>query len=288
MNGIGASIPMTAGGRVFYYSDYNPHGGKKVNTEVAWSCCTGTRPQAAADCCDLVYFKDKENLCVNLFVALHRPLVGPRQGGNFASDYTVSRGAADAVHGRSCEAGGLRPENPLSRLACRANDGESQRSGRRHQKGFAELGRDRCTWSNGDRLDVELPMNLRTSSFPGGRYPAALLFGPVCAGGACRGWQLREGDRPGASREIAGPSRRRAANLAACRRPGRPCGPFYAIRKATYYLYFDPDAPDRISHRALAYHGTGTSSPGFTTPSRPARPRSASSRGPESLVGLPF
>ena len=67
LNGIGASIPMSADGRVFYYSNYNPHGGEKRNTDFGWSCCTGTRPQAAADCCDLVYFKDKENLYVNLF-----------------------------------------------------------------------------------------------------------------------------------------------------------------------------------------------------------------------------
>ena len=67
LNGIGASIPMTPDGRVFYYSDYNLHGGTKRNTDFGWSCCTGTRPQAVADYTDLVYFRDAETLYVNLF-----------------------------------------------------------------------------------------------------------------------------------------------------------------------------------------------------------------------------
>ena len=52
---------------MFYYSDYNPHGGHKHNCGDGWSCCTGTRIQATADFCDLIYFKDADNLYVNLF-----------------------------------------------------------------------------------------------------------------------------------------------------------------------------------------------------------------------------
>ena len=67
LNAIGASIPMSADGRVMYYSDYNVHGGRKRNNDFGWSCCTGTRPQAVADVCDLVYFHDAENLHINMF-----------------------------------------------------------------------------------------------------------------------------------------------------------------------------------------------------------------------------
>ena len=67
INGIGATIPMTPDGHVFYYSDYNPRGGDKRNCGDGWTCCTGTRIQATADFCDLIYFKDKDNLYVNLF-----------------------------------------------------------------------------------------------------------------------------------------------------------------------------------------------------------------------------
>ena len=140
LNGIGASIPMSADGRVFYYSNYNPHGGEKRNTDFGWSCCTGTRPQAAADCCDLVYFKDKDNLYVNLFTpstvrwSVHDTIV------NAASDDAISRGAADAVHRRAGAAGGLRSEDSLPRLACRADHGENQRGGGRASKEIRRIG----------------------------------------------------------------------------------------------------------------------------------------------------
>ena len=42
-------------------------GGSKINDPDGWTCCTGTRPQAMADYCDLIYFKDADNLYVNLF-----------------------------------------------------------------------------------------------------------------------------------------------------------------------------------------------------------------------------
>ncbi len=67
VNGIGASIPMTGDGRVFYYSDYNPGGAVKRNHETGWTCCAGTRPMAVADYDALVYFHDAGSLCVNLY-----------------------------------------------------------------------------------------------------------------------------------------------------------------------------------------------------------------------------
>jgi len=66
-NGICASIPSTADGRVFYYSDYNLNGGEKRYIDIQWSCCTGTRPMAAADFHDIIYFKDPESIYVNIY-----------------------------------------------------------------------------------------------------------------------------------------------------------------------------------------------------------------------------
>ncbi len=81
LNGIGAGIPMTADGRVFYYSDYNLHGGTKRNTDFGWSCCTGARPQAVADYTDLVYFRDAGTLYVNFSRPVQpRPDLRKRRG----------------------------------------------------------------------------------------------------------------------------------------------------------------------------------------------------------------
>jgi DUF1680 family protein len=68
-NGVGAALPMAGRGQAFYYSDYRLGGGRKVYfTDGNWPCCSGTLPQSIADYHNLIYFKDPNNLYVNLFV----------------------------------------------------------------------------------------------------------------------------------------------------------------------------------------------------------------------------
>jgi DUF1680 family protein len=257
LNGIGAGIPMSGDGRVFYYSNYNPHGGEKRNTDFGWSCCTGTRPQAAADCCDLVYFKDQENLYVNLFTPstvrwpVHNTSVTLRQTTRFPEEpstrFTVEL-AQPATFGLKirCPAWLAGPVT--------ASVNGSAVGIKKDAQNWAAIER---TWNSGDRVVVELPMRLSTSSLAGRRYPAALLFGPVAlavraadasfakkidlehperslvlAGGEMLTWQLA-GDRAVLVR------------------------PFYAYKEnEPYYLYFDPAVAQRISHRALSYQGS--------------------------------
>ena len=66
INGIGASIPMTADGQVYLLLRLQPARRHEVHHGDGWTCCTGTLVQATADCCDLIYFKDQDDLCVNL------------------------------------------------------------------------------------------------------------------------------------------------------------------------------------------------------------------------------
>jgi uncharacterized protein len=72
-NGIGAALPMKSSGSTFYYSDYQLFGCTKVYHEEdyhgeTWPCCAGTYPEAVADYHNLIYFKNKTGLFVNLFV----------------------------------------------------------------------------------------------------------------------------------------------------------------------------------------------------------------------------
>lgn len=84
-NGIGAALPISAGGRHFYYADYRTSGGLKVpfrdsgyidtfrssGSEPAWTpyaCCSGTYLQAVADYHDLIWFRGDSTLCVNLYL----------------------------------------------------------------------------------------------------------------------------------------------------------------------------------------------------------------------------
>jgi hypothetical protein len=67
-NGAGAALPMQPDGSNFYYSEYALGGGRKAYASVKWSCCSGTYSQAIADYHNIIYFKDRDSLYVNLYV----------------------------------------------------------------------------------------------------------------------------------------------------------------------------------------------------------------------------
>jgi DUF1680 family protein len=67
-NGIGAALPITTGGKNFYYSDYRLGGGMKVYNWETYTCCSGTYIQDVADYHNLIYYKDRSGLYVNLYV----------------------------------------------------------------------------------------------------------------------------------------------------------------------------------------------------------------------------
>ena len=180
INAIGASIPMTADGRVMYYSDYNVHGGRKRNVDFGWSCCTGTRPQAVADVCDLVYFHDADNLHVNLFVPSRvkwshgGAAVVLRQVTRFPEEETVEF----AVETDRPVEFGLKVRLPswLAGPPTAKLNGEPA-TFTREPSHWMTL---RRKWNGGDRVSLTLPMRLWNSPLVAGRtYPTALLYGPV-------------------------------------------------------------------------------------------------------------
>ena len=180
LNGIGASIPMTRDGRVFYYSDYSLHGGTKRNTDFGWSCCTGTRPQAVADYTDLVYFRDAGTLYVNLFMP---STVVWKQGGEPVKlTQTTAFPARDEVRltltlAKPSEFG-IQVRSPgwlAAPIEARVNgEAADLRGGDRHWTGL------RRNWQGGDVITLHLPMKLWSSPLdPRRSMPAAVLHGPV-------------------------------------------------------------------------------------------------------------
>jgi DUF1680 family protein len=180
INAIGATIPMTSDGRVMYYSNYNTHGGHKRQCGFGWSCCTGTRPQAVADVCDLVYFHDEKNLYVNLFTPSH--VTWPRAGAHVVLRQTTRFPEEDTVEFT------VQADHPIDfglklRLpSWLAGAPTAKLNGvpvalTKEPSHWTTLDRK---WTNGDRLLVTLPMHLWVSHLIAGQtYPAALMFGPV-------------------------------------------------------------------------------------------------------------
>ncbi len=66
-NTVLGAEPLQADGRAFYYSDYN-FAGRRVYSNHIWPCCSGTLPQIAADYRISGYFRDGDNIYVNLYL----------------------------------------------------------------------------------------------------------------------------------------------------------------------------------------------------------------------------
>ena len=239
-NGIGASIPMNAHGGVMYYSDYNLDGGVKANTDGGWECCTGTRPQAVADYCDQIYYKDADSLYVALYVpstirwnckgadiTLRQRTAFPE---NPTVDFTVSvsRPTRFPLKVRIPEwlARPMSAQINGTPIHGDAND--------RHWMAF-----DR-EWHDGDHLTLTLPMNLWVSRLElHSEHPAAIMYGPVAMA-------VSSVENPSGKTDLA--------NLDSALVPtGKPLTwrlasdhsatvkPFYAYKKGErYFLYLDP------------------------------------------------
>jgi uncharacterized protein len=269
INGIGATIPMTPDGHVYYYSNYNTHGGKKCNHGDGWSCCTGTRIQATADFCDLIYFKDKDNLCVNLFapssvkwshaganVTLHQATRFPENG---TVEFTIETD-------RPVEAG-LKIRTPLwliEPMTAKLNGAPvALESDALH---WSSLHR---TWKTGDRLTINLPMQLARSRFvyitPKKFYPAAIICGPVvlAARAADAGFVEKLDSNQQLDRDWT-PVPGEALTWRLIKDPSVLLRPFYAYKEGErYFLYLDPAAARYIPHDAVAYRMAWNQCPQF-------------------------
>src|SRR5215468_11528225 len=158
-NTILGAWPIQADGTSFYYSDY-ANTGKKVWYGQKWPCCSGTFPQLAADYHISTYLRSADGVYVNLFTpsSVKSTTDGAKLGLRQVTQYpfspqvtvrvTASPPAEFAIYVR-IPAWTVDPV--LSVNGKRVDD--PARPGT-----FAAIKR---TWSEGDRVELELPMPLR-------------------------------------------------------------------------------------------------------------------------------
>lgn len=246
LNGIGAALPMSADGRVFYYSSYSLDGAAKELYDDGWACCSGTQAIAVADYHDQVFFHAPAALCVNLFCpasvtwACGDVAVTLRQRTRFPEaawtelEVAPARPVAFALR--------LRAPGWLPRPARGTLNGAPVTLAADPQNWLTV----QRTWRAGDTLRVELPLTLGLSRLaPDRPYPAALLAGPVtlavrCPEGSAHGrLDLERLDR--ALEPCPG-------EPLTWRVPGAPAllvRPFYAFRQGErYFMYLDPALAD--------------------------------------------
>ena len=257
LNGIGASIPMDPAGRVFYYSDYNPHGGEKRNHPVGWTCCTGTRPMAAAEFNRLAWFHDDTALCVNLY--LPSTVRWERADGTVTvtqeTRFPEEKTAALALSMNRPRHFALKLRAPawLSSPMIVTVNGDRVEAvpDERH---WVVLDRQ---WHDGDRVGVRLSMYFRTVPLRREAvWPFAVCFGPVTLAFRDLGrgeMEALAAGEPGALLErIPGET----LSWRMKRSPAVTARPFYAFREGEpYTLYIDPTLPRRVSRNEMSFSG---------------------------------
>lgn len=255
INGIGAGIPMSADGRVMYYSDYNPREGMKQNVPEGWewSCCTGTRPEAVAEYAGLVYFNDHSGVYVNVYtpsavtwkgVTLTQETRFPQRD-EVSFRIKTSAPRAFALHFRKPSWLKKQPEISVNGQVVEAALSDN----------WYRVDRQ---WKDGDHIRLVLPMDFAVSRLDTSeKYPAAITRGPVVLA-------VRSGDFPYPAGLLESPAPWKdfipvpgaALNYHVRGKPGLLIRPYYEFKAGEpYILYIDPAVEQRIPGRKIKATG---------------------------------
>jgi hypothetical protein len=258
INGIGASLPMSADGKVMYYARYGLSGACKTHNMPAWACCAGTRIQAVTDYHDLVFFKDTNSLYVNIFTPATvtwdhgKTRVTLRQETRFPeSEETIMRLSLSRADKFALKL--RQPAWLAGSMEVKVNNQTMHPN--RDAKHWLVIQRK---WHDGDQLSVRLPMHLAAERFPAAStasFPAAIVYGPTVL--ACRSPEGNPVSRINfaelEANLVPAPGEPLTFHLAS--EPNLLFRPFFQFKEGErYFIYFDPKHPwTRLALRDLKF-----------------------------------
>jgi DUF1680 family protein len=168
-------------GMMTYFMSLKPGGFKTFSTpEDAFWCCVGTGMENHARYGEAIYYHGDNSLFVNLFIAselswpekniiLRQETKFP-DAGTTSLKFQCQQPAQLALK--------IRWPAWADQISVRVNGKKQKISGQ--PSSYVTVDRE---WRNGDRVDVELPMKLRTEPLPGTTNIVALLDGPIVLAG---------------------------------------------------------------------------------------------------------
>jgi len=168
-------------GRVCYFLSLQPGGHKVFLGEHDFTCCNGSGMENHARYGDSIYFHSDNALWMNLFIASELSWSDKglrlRQDTDFPKSsstrltFTLDRPLSLAVHVRHpfWATQGLTVKLNGTKLAVTSTP-----------QGYATVDRQ---WQTGDRLEIQMPMGLRTESMPDNPKRVALFQGPILLAG---------------------------------------------------------------------------------------------------------
>lgn len=248
-NGIGASLPITDGGKTFYYSDYRVTGGLKVYKVSRYPCCAGTYIQCVADYHNLIYYRAPSSLYINLYVPSEVRWQGPSGEVTLTqtTNYPEAETSALSLAMRQPARFSLKFRVPgwagnVSATVNGVGVVSAPKSG-----AWAEIDR---VWQSGDKIEIRIPMKPRMEPVDS-RHPrrVAIVRGPVTL--AMDDWVFEEIPQLPAPADLEQwlvPDRDQPGVFGIAPRDGRQLQakfrPFYMFGEVTpYRIYHDLDAP---------------------------------------------
>jgi DUF1680 family protein len=226
-------------GNAFYYSDYHLPGSKTYFPD-KWPCCSGTLPQVAADYRILIFFRDGNDLLVNLYLPSTVHWVNDdgaqlslTQSGSYPTDSNI---AMQLRASRPSEFV-LRLRVPAwSTASATAIGVNGEAAAISMDRGFASI---RRRWKDGDRIDLHVPLRLRLEPVdPEHSGTVALMRGPLVL------FALAD-TPPRITREqllAASPGREQATWRADTRSGSLLFRPFTAITNEPYLTYLTTES----------------------------------------------
>lgn len=236
-NGIGATLPMGKEGKTYYYSDYRVSGGEKKYHADHWPCCSGTYPLAVTDYHNIIYFKDKNSLYVNIFTPSQVKWNKSGHIINLIQDTDFPR--TGRVSLRISTSGPVEfflrfripvwvRGNVLVKVSKKAFSGEWKPG---------NWGIIKRIWNDGDIVDIELPLN--SYFLPADNYHphlAALMYGPVVLVADKPG--VLQGDMKDPSSWVLPVSEKHCVFQTKGQAPERKFRPYFTCKeREQYYMY---------------------------------------------------
>jgi uncharacterized protein len=177
---LGAIRPQT--GATQYYLSHSPGAWRTFGTEDdSFWCCTGTGVEEFAKLNDSIYWRDSEGLYVNLFIASE--LTWPEKGLHLRQETKFPEQAATTLVLTMAEPARLSirlrvpawlPSASSVKINGKAIDSSASPGS------YLVLNR---VWTTGDRVEMELPMNLHMEAMPDVASVQAAMYGPLVLAG---------------------------------------------------------------------------------------------------------
>lgn len=253
INGIGADLPMTKDGMVQYYSDYNPREGTRRNHHAGWSCCTGTRPQAVAEYVDLIYFKAKDGIYVNLYV----PSIVNWNGFTLSQSTTYPESNQidfTFTDGKASKKSVLAFRNPSWTQKSVSVSVNGKIIKPTIENNWIKLERQ---WEKGDQVKLIFPMSLYVDRLDETKeFPAALMYGPMAmAVNVTQAYPadlVKKSELPGKFVPVAN----KALHYKIKNHPELTLRPYYQFAlHEPYVLYVDPSVKDFVLKANMKFKG---------------------------------